>query len=116
MSDAISFGSLAHLLFRHILALIWQVVRVGILWSDFLDRVSKLGRIDSKHALIDLIFEHETCIFLVHKFLHAWCSESLVSEGGVLFTLLGSFKLGLLRLFGSNCRCGCIRRFFPLLQ
>ena len=114
VSYTVSFGTLAYLFFRHILALIWQVVRVSILRGNLLDRVSEFGRIDTKHALVDLVFEHEACIFLVHKFLHARCPKALISEGSVLFTLLRPLKLRLLSFFGSNSSRS--RRFFSFLS
>ena len=37
----------ADLLFRHVLALVWQVVRVGVLGCDLFDRMPELCSIDS---------------------------------------------------------------------
>ena len=112
----LALGALAYLLFRHILALVWQVVGACVLRCNLLDRVSEFGCIYTKHAFIDLIFEHEAAIFLVDEFLHARRSESLIAEGGVLHAfgcLLELDFLGAIFSFGWDWGRRC--RFFLLL-
>ena len=46
---SVTLGAFADLLFRSILTLVGQIVRVGVLRSNLFDTVAKLGRVDSQH-------------------------------------------------------------------
>ena len=87
-----SLRSLADLLLGRVLALVGQVVRVSVLRGDLLYRVAELGGIHPQPALVDLILEHLTGVFLVHEFLHARRAQPLISEGCVLFALRCPFE------------------------
>lgn len=87
--------ALTDLLFGDVLTLIGQVVRVGVLGGDFFDRVTEFGSIDPEHALVDLVFEHETSIFLVDQFFHSRGSQSLVPKRGIFLAFLSLLQLNL---------------------
>ena len=106
-----SLRSLADLLLGRVLTLVGQVVRVSVLRGDLLDRVAELGGIHSQPALVDLILEHLTSVFLVHEFLHARRTQPLISEGCVLFALGCPFENNLI----STILCLSIRSSFLAL-
>ena len=79
--------------------------------------MSEFGCVYTKHAFIDLVFEHEAAIFLVDEFLHAWCAESLIAEGGVFHAfgrLLELDLFGAIFSFGGDRGRWCC--FFLLLK
>ena len=106
---------LLDLLLRGILRLIWQVIRVGVLWSNLLDRVTKFSCIYSEHTLINLIFQHESTIFFVNELVHPWCAKSLIPKRSILNTLSIFLQLDFLRTIFRSIR-GCCCLFIFLQQ
>lgn len=47
---------------------------------DFLQAVAKLGLLQSQHALVDLLLQHLSGVFIVHEFAHARREKALVVE------------------------------------
>ena len=64
--------------------LLWQVEAILMVWHYVNQAMSKLGLLQTKHALVDLLLQKLTSVFIVHEFAHSRCHQSLVVELFVL--------------------------------